>query len=233
MCGRYQVNTPVEDIARRFGAKLTDAAAQLAPRYNVAPSLAVPVVRVRRDVRELAALTWGLVPNWSKDRSGSKPINARAETIFEKAMFRTAILRRRCLIPADGFYEWQQRTAGKQPWHVGMLDGSLFAFAGIWDYWAKEGAEPVVSCAIVVTDANELMARIHDRMPVIVAADDYSRWLDPELHNPVEIRTMLTPYPADEMKAYPISTLVNNAKNEGPELIRPMAEETERLDGNA
>ena len=222
MCGRYQVSTPVEDIARRFDATLTEEAARLGPRYNVAPTLPVPVVRVRHEARELAALTWGLVPNWSNDLSGIKAINARADTIFEKAMFRTAIRRRRCLIPADGFYEWQQRPDGKQPWHIGMLDGSLFAFGGIWEYWAREGAEPVVSCAIVVTEANELMARIHDRMPVIVAPDDYSRWLDPELRDPAEIGRMLAPYPADEMKAYPISTRVNDVRNDGPELVQPV-----------
>ena len=125
MCGRYQVHTPIEQIAREFDAVLTQEAAELAPRYNVAPSLEVPAVRLRDDARELTALTWGLVPSWSKDLSGTKPINARAETVFDSPLFRTAIRRRRCLLPADGFYEWQERPGGKQPWHVGMLDASL------------------------------------------------------------------------------------------------------------
>ena len=127
MCGRYQVHTPVQQIAREFDAVLTKDAAELAPRYNVAPSLKVPAVRIRQDARELSALSWGLVPSWAKDLSGTKPINARAETVFDIPLFRTAIRRRRCLLPADGFYEWQQRPGGRQPWHIGMLDGSLFA----------------------------------------------------------------------------------------------------------
>lgn len=221
MCGRYEVHTPVEDIARRFDAVLSADAAALAPRYNIAPSLKVPAVRLRHGARELAALTWGLVPSWAKDLSSTKPINARAETLFEKPMFRTAIRRHRCLIPADGFYEWQQRPAGKQPWHIGMVDGALFAFGGIWEYWARPEREPVVSCAIIVTAANELMAKIHERMPVIVAPEDYARWLDLELQDPVEIGQMLTPYPAEQMTAYPVSTLVNNVKNDGAELVEP------------
>ncbi len=224
MCGRYEVHTPVEEIARRFDAALTEGAARLAPRYNIAPSLEVPAVRIRHDVRELAALTWGLVPNWSKDVAATRPINARAETVFDNPMFRTGIRRRRCLLPANGFYEWQQRLDGKQPWHIEMRDGGLFAFGGIWEYWARAADNPVVSCAIVVTDANELMAKIHQRMPVIVAAADYARWLDPSLGDPGEIAKMLLPYPADEMRAYPVSTRVNNARNEGPELIAPVAD---------
>jgi putative SOS response-associated peptidase YedK len=225
MCGRYEVHTPVEEIARRFDAALAGQAAGLAPRYNVAPSLGFPAVRMRDGERELTAFTWGLLPSWSKDLSGTKPINARAETIFEKPMFRTAIRRRRCLIPANGFYEWQQRPGAKQPWHVGMADGSLFAFGGIWEYWAKQGAAPVVSCAIIVTGANELMRTIHECMPVIVAPEDYARWLSDELQDPVEIGEMLVPYPAEEMRAYPVSTRVNSVKNDGPELIQRLAEE--------
>ena len=222
MCGRYQVHAPIEQIAREFDAVLSEDAAELAPRYNVAPSLKVPAVRVRGNARELAALTWGLVPGWLKDLSGTKPINARAETIFDTPLFRTAIRRRRCLLPANGFYEWQERPGGRQPWHIGMLDGSLFALAGIWEYW-KRGDKALVSCAIVVTDANELVAEIHQRMPVIIARADYTRWLDPTLSDPGEIGTLLVPYPADEMRAYPVSTRVNNAKNEGAELMQPVA----------
>jgi putative SOS response-associated peptidase YedK len=222
MCGRYEVHTPVEDIARRFDAALTEEASALAPRYNVAPSLKIPAVRVRRGARELAALTWGLVPNWAKDLSGTKPINARAEALFDKPMFRTAIRRHRCLIPADGFYEWQQRPSGRQPWHIGMVDGGVFAFGGIWEFWARPEQEPVVSCAIIVTAANELVEKIHERMPVIVAPEDYARWLDLELQDPGEIGKMLTPYPAELMQAYPVSTSVNNVKNEGPELVQPL-----------
>src|SRR6478609_2853833 len=158
MCGRYEVHSPVEELAREFDAVLRADPAQLPPRYNIAPSLQVPVVRMRKGVRELAALSWGLLPSWSKKEKGNRPINARAETLFEKPMFRNAITKRRCLIPADGFYEWQQRPGGKQPWHIGMIDESMFALGGIWEYWAVEGHEPVLSCAIIVTDANELIA---------------------------------------------------------------------------
>jgi putative SOS response-associated peptidase YedK len=226
MCGRYQVHTPVEDIAREFGAVATPEAALFQPLYNVAPSLEVPVIRLRGNTRELALLRWGLVPSWSKDLSGSKPINARAETILELPTFRNAIRRRRCLIPADGFYEWQKRAGTRQPWHIGMVDGALFAFGGIWEYWAKPGEVPVLSCAIIVTGANEQLEKIHDRMPVIIAPEDYERWLEPELRD-AEIARMMVPYPADEMRAYPVSTRVGNAKNEGPELIEPVAFKSE------
>ena len=138
------------------------------------------MVRESSDGRLLEAMTWGLVPSWAKDPSGARPINARAETIFDKPMFRNAIRRRRCLIPADGFYEWRTEPQRKQPYHIGMVDGALFAFAGIWEYWARAPEEPRVTCAIIVTQANELMARIHERMPVIIAPEDYARWLDPE-----------------------------------------------------
>jgi len=222
MCGRYEVHTPVEDVARAFDARPTEEAAALPPRYNVAPSLRVPVVRESRKGRQLEAMTWGLVPSWAKDLAGAKPINARAETVFDKAMFRNAIIRRRCLVPADGFYEWQAGPARKQPFHVGMAGGELFAFGGIWEYWAAEGHEPLVSCAIIVTRPNELLSKIHNRMPVIVRPDDYSRWLDPGLADREAIEPMLEPFPAELMRAYPISTRVNDVKNEGPELVAPV-----------
>ena len=222
MCGRYEVHSPIEEIARSFHAEPTAEAAQLPVRYNVAPSLKVPVVRFRDRKRELAALSWGLLPSWSKGGAGNRPINARAEGVFEKPMFRNGITRRRCLIPADGFYEWEQRPGGKQPWHVAMIDGRTFALGGIWEYWAKKGEQPVLSCAIIVTDANELVRKIHDRMPVIIAPEDYDRWLDPELIDPTEIEKMLAPFPAEEMRAYPVSMRVNDANNEGPDLIEPI-----------
>ncbi|HXV08897.1 MAG TPA: SOS response-associated peptidase [Burkholderiales bacterium] len=221
MCGRYELHTPVEEVARRFDAVLTDAARALPPRYNIAPTLQVPVLRQGRRGREIEAMTWGLTPSWAKDRSGVKPINARAETVFERPMFRNAIARRRCLLPADGFYEWQRGPARKQPYHVGMADGGLLALAGVWEYWAQEGQEPLVSCCIVVTDANALMAAIHERMPVIIAPQDYARWLDPALSGRATIEPMLAPLPAAEMRAYPISTRVNDVKNDAPELIEP------------
>ncbi len=181
---------------------------------------------MRKGERELAALSWGLLPSWSKSEQGNRPINARAETLFEKPMFKNAIARRRCLIPADGFYEWQRSAGGKQPWHIGMIDGATFAFGGLWEYWATEGKPPVLSCAIIVTDANELVRKLHERMPLIIAREDWERWLDPELTDEKEIEQMLKPYPADEMRAYPVSTRVNNAKNDDPGLIEPLPEYT-------
>jgi putative SOS response-associated peptidase YedK len=221
MCGRYEVHTPVEELVREFDAVLRADPAQLPPRYNVAPSVLVPVVRVRKGERELASLSWGLLPSWSKKAQGNRPINARAESLFEKPMFRNAIAKRRCLIPADGFYEWQQHPAGKQPWHIGMIDDSTFALGGIWEYWAIEGQEPVLSCAIIVTEANELVRKMHERMPLIIAREDWDRWLDPELTDEAEIEQLLKPFPAEEMRAYPVSSRVNNVKNDDAGLIEP------------
>ena len=222
MCGRYELHTPVEEIARRFDALVTDEARTLPPRFNIAPTLRVPVVRHGRRGREIEAMTWGLTPSWAKDRTGARPINARAETLFERPMFRNAIQRRRCLLPADGFYEWRRGGVRKQPYHVGMADGSLLALAGLWEFWAQEGRTPLVSCTIVVTQANALMAPIHERMPVIIGPADHARWLDPALSDRAAIEAMLAPFPAERMRAYPISTRVNDVKNDGPELIQPV-----------
>jgi putative SOS response-associated peptidase YedK len=222
MCGRYELHTPVEDLARRFDAALTDEAAALPPRYNIAPTLRVPVVRAVERGRRIEAMTWGLLPSWAKDAVRVRPINARVETVFEKPMFRNAIKRRRCLVPADGFYEWRAEPAGKQPFHIGMVDGASFAFGGIWEYWAKPEHEPVVSCAILVTAANELMAKIHDRMPVIVRPEHYAGWLDPTLSDPRALAPMLEQFPAEEMRAYPVSKRVNSARNEGADLVQPL-----------
>jgi putative SOS response-associated peptidase YedK len=225
MCGRYEVHSPVEELAREFDAVLRADPTQLPPRYNIAPSLTVPVIRVRKGERELAALSWGLLPSWSKSTAGNRPINARAETLFDKPMFRTAIARRRCLIPADGFYEWEERPGGKQPWYIGMISNTTFAFGGIWEYWAAEGHDPVLSCAIIVTDANELLRKVHERMPLIIAREDWERWLDPELTDPQTLRQLIKPYPADEMRAYRVSNRVNNARNDDAALIEPLAHE--------
>lgn len=222
MCGRYELHSPIEELVREFDAVLRADPEQVPPRYNVAPSLMVPVIRVRKGARELAALSWGLLPSWSKNAEGNRPINARAETLFEKPTFRNAITRRRCLIPADGFYEWRRGPAGKQPWHIGMIDDKTFALGGIWEYWAAEGQDPVLSCAIIVTDANELVRKLHERMPLIIAREDWDRWLDPELTDPAEIQALLKPYPAEEMRAYPVSSRVNNVKNDDATLIEPV-----------
>lgn len=222
MCGRYELHTRTSEIARRFDAQLIGSMQESAPRYNVAPSTAVPVVRAARHGRVLEPMSWGLVPSWCKDLSGQKPINARVETVFDKPMFRSGIRRRRCLIPADGFYEWKPSGTRKQPYWIGMADNALFAFGGIWEYWAKEGADPLISCAIVVGEANGFICAIHDRMPVIVAPEDYARWLDPALEAREAIEMMMRPYRADLMRAYPVSTRVNDVRNDDAALLDPV-----------
>jgi putative SOS response-associated peptidase YedK len=147
-------------------------------------------------------------------------INARAETVAEKPAYRAAFKRRRCLIAADGFYEWKPGTPKKQPFYIRLKGGEPFAFAGLWEHWEQEGKK-IESCTIIVTDANKLMAPIHDRMPVILAPQEYDRWLDPALQDPAAILPLLRPYPAGDMEAYPVSTLVNSPKNDRPELIAP------------
>jgi putative SOS response-associated peptidase YedK len=223
MCGRYEVHTPVEEIARRFDAAIVGDAAAFGPRFNVAPSQPIAAIRVRSGRRRIEAMIWGLVPGWIKNPLGAKPINARADTVFDRPMFRNAIRRRRCLVPADGFFEWEKTPAGKQPWHIGMADRSVLAFGGIWEYRAREGEPPLLTCAILVTSANEVVRGIHERMPVIVRAHDYAGWLDPTLESPTLIAPMLEPYPAAEMRAHRVSKRVNDADNDDPELLSPIS----------
>jgi len=219
MCGRYELHTPIQEVARRYDALLDAQARDLPPRYNIAPSLRVPVLHRSEHGRRIGLMTWGLTPAWAKSDVRVQPSNARAETVFDKPMFRTAIRRRRCVLPADGFYEWQQGPARKQPYRVGMADGSLLALAGIWETWTPAGEPPRATCAILVTAANALVAPIHQRMPVIVRERDLAAWLDPELTDRGEIAPMLAPLPPEALAAYPVSTRVNNARNDGPDLI--------------
>jgi putative SOS response-associated peptidase YedK len=165
-------------------------------------------------------LQWGLIPSWADDpKIVNRMINARAESVATKPAFRNPFKSRRCLIPADGFYEWQ-KTGGKtkQPYHLGMADGRPFAFAGLWEHW-RRGGEAIDSCTIITTEPNELAATVHDRMPVILPEDAYDRWLDPKLDDPDELQSLLVPFPAKRMKAWPVSTLVNNPRNETPECV--------------
>ena len=177
MCGRYTLKAPREAIAEAFD--LADVP-QLLPRYNIAPTQAVPVVRLDRasGEREIALLQWGLIPSWADDPAiGNRLINARAETVAEKPAFRTAFKKRRCLVVADGFYEWK-RENGKTPYYFRLKDSSPFAFAGLWERWEK-GEEPVESCTLLTCEANGVVAPVHGRMPVILKPEDYARWLDP------------------------------------------------------
>ncbi|MBI4551007.1 MAG: SOS response-associated peptidase [Candidatus Latescibacteria bacterium] len=222
MCGRYTLATDRTTLSETFPQlTLPDV---LPPRYNIAPSQEVAVV-ANTGERVLASFRWGLIPSWAKDPGiGHKMINARAESLAEKPSFRTAYQRRRCLILADGFYEWAQQPGSKTkiPVYIRLRSGRPFGFAGLWEVWRPADGPPVFSCTIITTTPNELMERIHHRMPVIVKPDAYEQWLDPHEQPPERLDGLLVPYPAAEMIAYPVSSLVNNPKMDSPACIEPV-----------
>jgi putative SOS response-associated peptidase YedK len=221
MCGRYTLASPTERLAEEFGV---DAASiELAPNYNVAPTQQVAAVLDEGGQRRLEVLRWGLIPPWADDPGiGSRMINARSETAPGKPSFRRAFRERRCLIPADGFYEWQRTNGAKQPYYIHMEEGRPFAFAGLWESWSKGGEGEVRTCTILTTGANALVGEVHDRMPVILAHDAYDVWLDPASERD-ELTGLLAPYPVDEMEAYPVSRFVNSPSNNDPRCIEPAA----------
>lgn len=221
MCGRYTQQMSWRELVELY--RLTDnvPALNVPARYNVAPTQSVPILRLEDGHRRLAMVRWGLVPFWAKDiKIGYKMINARAETVHEKPAFRTAFKKRRCLIPADGFYEWQMQPDGsKQPYRITMADGKPFSFAGLWETWKdKASGEMVESCTIIVTRANELVGKIHDRMPVILAPINHDPWLYAE-ENLEQLRVLFDPFPASAMTAYPVSKAVGNVKTDEAKLI--------------
>jgi len=221
MCGRYTLRTPVEKLAEEFG--LEDSSVDLPPNYNVAPTQGVAAVLAENGHRRLEVLRWGLIPPWADDpQIGSRMINARAETAHEKPSFRRAFRERRCLIPADGFYEWKRTNGTKQPYYIHMKEGRPFAFAGLWESWREEDGPEVRSCAILTTRPNALASEIHDRMPVILPAGTREAWLDPEAEKE-ELLALLEPYPEDEMEAYPVSRYVNSPQNNDPRCVEPAA----------
>jgi putative SOS response-associated peptidase YedK len=178
MCGRYTLAESPRKLAKRFDVPETPDLPFDGQRYNIAPTQQVPIVRQKDKKLEMVLAKWGLIPSWAKDmKIGNQLINARADTVATKPSFRSAFKSRRCLIPADGFYEWRKTEDGKQPFHIRMKDKEPFAFAGLWERWRPEEGEPVESCTIITTDANELMGPIHNRMPVILAPEDYATWL--------------------------------------------------------
>ena len=213
MCGRFTMASPGEAVAELFELPVVP---ELAPRWNIAPTQAVAAVRAdAAGGRELVGLHWGLVPSWAKERAiGARMINARAETVAEKPAFRAALRARRCLIVADGFYEWQKAGARKQPWHIRMRDGRPFAFAGLWERWAAGPDEVLDSCTIVTTTPNGVVAPIHDRMPVILERGDYAAWLDPGQRDPARLQPLLRPHPDVAMEAWPVGLRVNNPAND-------------------
>jgi putative SOS response-associated peptidase YedK len=223
MCGRFTLATPEQDIAQQFS--LTDVP-HLAPRYNIAPTQPVAAVRLKREGggRELVMLHWGLIPFWADDpKIGNRMINARAETVEEKPSFRNAFRRRRCLVLADGFYEWKKQNGWKQPYYVRMEDGRPFAFAGLWEFWKDDETETAIeSCTLLTTQPNGVVRPIHARMPVILQPRDYALWLDVDTTDIERLKGILTPYPAEGMDAYPVSRRVNKPAHEGPELIEPL-----------
>ncbi|MEJ1931306.1 SOS response-associated peptidase, partial [Nostoc sp. NIES-2111] len=204
----------------------------LEAQYNIAPTQTVVTVLHNADSnkREFQKLRWGLIPSWAKDQSiSTKLINARAETIAEKPSFRSAFKQRRCLIVADGFYEWQRKQGKKQPFYFRLKDEQPFGFAGLWEKWTNPEGEEIHSCTIVTTTANELLEPIHDRMPVILAPQDYDLWLDPQEQKPQALQHLLSSYPASEMTSYPVSTVVNSARHNSAECIIPLDEQNSSL----
>ena len=219
MCGRYNLITDAEALVDFFEIEQTlFDVSELQSRYNIAPSQDVPIVRDTGKGRELVLARWGLVPHWSKEaKTKYSTINARAETVAEKPTYREAFRRKRCLIPATGFYEWQQTEGGKSPYHIRMPDQGIFVFAGLWDRWDKEGVG-FESCSIIVTSANETMQPIHDRMPVSLNQAQYNTWLAADHFNRAQLESLLVPY-TGELKAYPVSKLVNSPKNDDPRCV--------------
>lgn len=214
MCGRFSQTRPLKDVADQFQV---DLFGELPPRYNIAPTQPVLCVRAAGDGREAASLKWGLIPSWAADASiGPRLLNARLETIREKPAFRTAFAKRRCLIPTDGFYEWEAVGKRKQPIHFRMRDGRLFAFAGLWERWASPEGPVVESCTILTTAANDLLRPYHERMPVILGPERYADWLDPATTDAAELVPWLGSWPAEEMEVVRVNPVVNNARNEGP-----------------
>jgi putative SOS response-associated peptidase YedK len=229
MCGRFTLSTPAERLAELFGL---DEVPSLAPRYNIAPSQGAPAVRLTAEgKRHLELLHWGLVPSWAKELSvGYRMINARAETAAEKPAFRKAMRERRCLVLADGFYEWQKRGRGrKQPWYIALKDRRPFAFAGLWERWhppaaegATEAAPVLQSCTLLTTQPNALVAELHDRMPVILQPGDYDAWLDPAERDPEKLKPLLRAFPAEEMVAFEVSSRVSSPVNDDPGCCAPL-----------
>ncbi|HVR71187.1 MAG TPA: SOS response-associated peptidase [Vicinamibacteria bacterium] len=226
MCGRTSLTATPEELAEAFAL---DEPPAVVPRYNIAPTQPMPAVRVHPATgrRRLGLLRFGLVPHWAADPAvGARLINARSETARTRAAFRDPFRERRCLVPATGFYEWRRAGRGRQPYLLRRRDGRPMGLAAVWDRWRPPtgagGPDAIESCAILTTPANELVARLHDRMPLVLPAADYSLWLDPAVTDPARLRALLRPYPAEEMVAIPVSPRVNSPHNDDPSLLDPV-----------
>jgi len=221
MCGRFNLRASPAQLVEIFNLL---RAPDLQPRFNIAPTQPVLTIRETDEGREPDVFHWGLIPSWSKDPAiGSRMINARSETVATKPSFRSAFRHRRCLIPASGFYEWKKvGSRTKQPFHIGMHDDRPFALAGLWEHWEGADGSAIRSCTIITTESNEPLAEIHDRMPVILHPEDYERWLERDFQDKDALQSLLVPYANDEIKLYPVSTVVNNPRNETQSCADPL-----------
>jgi putative SOS response-associated peptidase YedK len=223
MCGRYRLSLRKQIIEEYF--ETPDWDDDWSPRYNVAPTQQVPVIRQhpKEPVRQISTMRWGLIPSWAKDASGAASmINARSETAATKPAFRDPLKFRRCLIPADGFYEWKKTGVAKQPFCFEVNDGELFAFAGLWEGWKNPEGQWIKTCTILTTVPNAVTSAIHDRMPVILNRERYDLWLDPGINNVQVISELLKPRDARLMRCYPVSTRINQVVNDDEECSRPV-----------
>lgn len=223
MCGRFTFAVKPDEIMERFG--VDSIPFDLPPRFNIAPGQNIPAIIEDRGQRRIGQLRWGLVPSWAPDaKGGYKMINARAETLTEKPAYRRLFERKRCIIPADGFYEWQQRPSGKQPMRIMMKNEELFSFAGLFDTWSGPEGEKIHTCTIITTRPNEVVKDIHDRMPVILHQEDEAIWLDRERYDTSLLQSLLVPYDPDQMRAYPVSSMVGSPRNDVPECIQEITD---------
>lgn len=223
MCGRFTQTASPAVIAQQFGVAVPPL---FTAHYNIAPSQPVAAIRIELSTttRELVLLRWGLIPSWAKDpKVGHQCINAKAETVAEKPSFRAAFKSRRCLVIATGFYEWQVQGRRKQPMWIGLKSHRPFAFAGLWEQWHSPEGSDIESCTILTTEPTELLRPIHNRMPVILVPSTYDQWLDPTVHNAETLKSLIRPYPSEELTAYPVSTLVNNPRHDAPDCLEPLS----------
>ena len=219
MCGRYGFEAGQRELLSRF--QLGQVADQLTMSFNVTPGMTMPVV-VKQSPNRLELMEWGFLPRWAKDpRATRRPINARAETVATSPMFRQAFRSQRCLVPASGFYEWQQRPGGKQPYWIQLKGGDLFVFAGLWESWSDRDGHETHTYTIITREPNALMAPIHNRMPVFLRRDDEALWLNPDETEAERLQALRRPCPPDEMEAWPVSRAVNNPQNDSADLLRP------------
>ncbi|MEC0243524.1 SOS response-associated peptidase [Paenibacillus dokdonensis] len=217
MCGRFTLIVSLEELMLRYEMDPGHSVPYHRPQYNIAPTQMVLSIIHDGSRLRLGELKWGLVPSWAKDSTmGSRMINARSETLLEKPAYRLPFERKRCLIPADGFYEWQKTGNGKRPYRIKLKSSELFSMAGLYDIWVREDGSKLATCTVITTRPNSLMEPIHDRMPVILRPEDELRWIERGSANTEELQQLLIPYPASEMEAYPVSSTVNSVKNDSP-----------------